>query len=187
MKLTNFALLFSHNKCKPYMKQGYDIALGSLPQGKFEADFDCDNRFFEVQESPGVLSGEVKVHLDGEHKGDAYILHFKMQGSVCVACDRCLDPVSVPVETELKLTVKYGEEYDDSCDDLLIIPENRMRLNVASLISDSIVLEIPMRVIHEDGKCNEEMQNLLNMHRVETVKKEEEEETETDEEAYNME
>lgn len=87
-----------------------------------------------------------------------------LQGWLSVACDRCLDPMRVPVDTVYELKVKYGYEFDDSTEGLLILPENQPDLDLAPLLYDTAILSIPMRCVHPEGECNKAMSELLEEH-----------------------
>lgn len=142
----------------------YKVELASLPDGKFEQDFECGTEFFKNMEVPDIISGDVKVHLDLEKRNDAYDCTFHCKGVLQIPCDRCLDPLDHEVDTEYHVKVKYGEDYDDVSDDLLVIPESSLSLNVAYILKDTIVLTIPARHVHPLGKCNRAMMAALNKH-----------------------
>ncbi|MDE5552651.1 MAG: DUF177 domain-containing protein [Muribaculaceae bacterium] len=143
----------------------YKVELASLPDGKHEQDFVCDTEFFKNMEHTGILKSDVKVHMDLEKKNDAYDCTFHCKGTVTVPCDRCLDPLDIEVDTDYHIIVKYGEEFDDESDDLLIIPYSNSNLNVAYMLYDTILLTIPLRHVHPLGKCNRAMASALNKHR----------------------
>lgn len=142
----------------------YKVELASLPDGKFERDFECGTEFFKNMEVPEVLSGEVKVHLDLEKRNDAYDCTFHCKGTLQIPCDRCLDPLDHEVDATYHVKVKYGEDYNDESDELLVIPESSLSLNVAYILKDTIVLTIPARHVHPMGKCNRGMMAVLNKH-----------------------
>ena len=144
------------------MENAFDIDLVSLKEGKtYEYDFKVGKEFFEQKENSDILGADVDVHLDLEKRHDAYMLEFDLVGNLIVPCDRCLDPVTVPVDTTYDLMVRHGEDYDDSRDDLLVIPQSQTSLDVSGLVYDTLLLEIPLRCVHEEGACNPEMINRL--------------------------
>ena len=61
--------------------------------------------------------------------------------------------------------MKYGDDYNDESDDLLVIPYSDNYLNVAYMLYDTIVLTIPIRHVHPMGKCNRAMLSALHKHR----------------------
>lgn len=142
----------------------YKVQLASLKDGKYEQDFECDTEFFKNMENPDVLSSDVHVHLDLVKKNDAYDCTFACKGMLQIPCDRCLDPLDHEVDATYHITVKYGDDYNDETDDLLIIPYSDNYLNVAYMLYDTIVLTIPLRHVHPLGKCNRAMTAALHKH-----------------------
>jgi len=143
----------------------YKIQLASLPEGKYEADFRCDTEFFRSMENADVISADVNVHLDLMRRHDVYDCTFICKGMLQIPCDRCLDPIDHVVDATYHIIVKYGEEYNDESDDILIIPQSDATLNVAYMLYDTIVLTIPLRHVHPTGKCNRAMAAALQKHK----------------------
>lgn len=156
-------------------KKRYEVNLVGLPEGETELDFMADTEFFREQEQPDVVDSDVRVHLKINHKNGVYYCDFYACGIMHIPCDRCLEPMEHHVDTEESLTVKYGVEYDDSTDGLLIIPENMTSPDFAPLICDMLLLSIPMRHVHPSGGCDPAMRELLNAHSTEEEEEEEEE------------
>lgn len=138
----------------------YKLMLKSLPEGKHSFEYHLDKQFFINMENADVRDADVKVMLDVDHRGDAYMLAFRLTGTLTVLCDRCLDELPLDIDTTYALTVKYGEEYNDDSDTLLVIPESDNYLNVAYMLYDTAVLAIPPRHVHPQGKCNRAMSAL---------------------------
>ena len=142
----------------------YKVELANKPDGHYEQDFHIGKDFFENMENNDILSADIDVHMDMEKKNDAYECTFHCKGMLQVPCDRCLDPLDLEVDTSYHLTVKYGEDYNDDSDDVLVIPETSSFLNVAYMLYDTIVLTIPLRHVHPLGKCNRAMAAALHKH-----------------------
>ena len=101
----------------------FKLPLMGMPTGTQEFEYELGTEFFRNMESPDITKGNVKVILTVKHANDAYHLEFEIKGIVNIPCDRCLDDMEHIVDTNYHLTVKYGEEYSDEDDDLLIIPQ----------------------------------------------------------------
>lgn len=142
----------------------YNVPLASIPEGKIERVFVCKQEFFKALENNEILDSDVNVRLTIVHKNSAYDCTFEVSGEIKVMCDRCLEPISHAVDTQYHITIKYGYEYDDSSDELLILPQEETMLNVASMIHDTIVLTLPIRRIHAPGECNPEMEAKISNH-----------------------
>ena len=67
--------------------------------------------------------------------------------------------------TYVTLISQYGDNYNDSTDELLEIPESDNYLNVAYMLYDTVMLAIPIKHVHPMGKCNRAMSALLKKHR----------------------
>lgn len=136
-----------------------------MPVGSQEFDYQIGKQFFVNMEDNEVRNADVKVHLKVEHKNDYYDLHFTLSGEIIVACDRCLDDLSLPVDEVYHIIVKYGEDYRDDSDEFMEIPYSDADINVAYMIHDTIALAIPIKHVHPAGKCNRAMSSLLSKHR----------------------
>ncbi|MBD5187428.1 MAG: DUF177 domain-containing protein [Muribaculaceae bacterium] len=146
----------------------YKVALSSLPDGAHTQDFEINTEFFKNMENPDILSADVKVHLDLVKKHEVYDCLFTLKGLLKIPCDRCLSPMDHEVDTTYHITVKYGDEYNDESDDLLVIPSSNQYLNVAYMLYDTLMLTIPLRHVHPLGKCNRAMLSALSKHSVHT-------------------
>lgn len=135
-----------------------------MPEGTQEFAYHLDKQFFVNMESTDVHDADLDVKLTVVYKHDLYSLAFHITGTVTLICDRCLDDMLLPVDETYDIAVKYGEDYDET-DELLIIPESDQTLNVSYMIYDTVSLAIPLKHVHPAGKCNRAMSALLRKHR----------------------
>ena len=126
-------------------------------------EFQLDNQFFAELDAPEVQKGKVSVALKVRKTSGIYQLDFHTEGQVVVICDRCLDEMEQPIETDDRLKVKLGAEYSE-IDDIIVIPEEEGYINVAWFIYEFIALSIPMKHVHAPGKCNKDMVSKLSKH-----------------------
>lgn len=136
-----------------------------MPEGTEEFHYDLDKQFFVNMESADIRDAKIGVDLVVTHRNGVYDLAFSCDGSVTVACDRCLDDLELPIESAYHVMVKYGDSYKDDSDEFIEIPESDSYLNVAYMIFDTISLAIPIKHVHAPGKCNRAMSSLLKKHR----------------------
>lgn len=162
----------------------YKIDLKNMRTDVAEYQFALDEAFFEAVEGTLVRSGKADADLKIRESGGAYVFTFHIKGTVHVPCDRCLDDMDVEIEAERMLTVKLGDEYADE-GDMMILPYEDAILNVAWIIYEFIVLEVPLTHVHEPGHCNVEMMEALAAHLVTSSEKPDgsEEEKSADEES----
>ncbi len=128
-----------------------------------EYQYQLDNDFFLDLDAPEVQKGQVNVTLKVRKTSGIYQLDFHTEGKVIVICDRCLDEMEQPIETEDRLKVKLGSEYSE-VDDMVVVPEEEGYINVAWFIYEFIALSIPMKHVHAPGKCNKDMVSKLSKH-----------------------
>lgn len=120
--------------------------------------------FFAHIDGPEVQKGKVNVELTVKKTSRAFELSFQTEGIVWVPCDRCLDEMEQPVTSSDKLMVKFGHEYAEEGDNLIVIPEEEGEINVAWFMYEFIALAIPMKHVHAPGKCNKAVTSKLNKH-----------------------
>ena len=152
----------------------YAIAFKGLKDGKHNFVYTIDSNFFALFETPVYSDGNVKVEVELKTGNQMLIFDFQLSGKVVSVCDVCLEPIEVPVDYASKLYVKFGEEYDEPDDDVVVIPHEEHEYNVAQIIYDLLVTSLPIRHLHpvdKKGKssCNPEMLKKLKEYLVEEV------------------
>ena len=128
-----------------------------------EYEYQLDNQFFMDLDAPEVQKGQVDVSLKVRKTSGIYQLDFHTEGVVIVTCDRCLDEMEQPIETDDRLKVKLGIDFSE-IDDIVVVPEEDGYINVAWFIYEFIALSIPMKHVHAPGKCNKDMVSKLSKH-----------------------
>ncbi len=111
-----------------------------------------------------VQKGKVKVHLTVKRTSVAFEMNFQIEGVAIVPCDRCLDYMEFPVDTHNRLVVKFGKEYAEESDEVVVIPEEEGAINLAWFLYEFIALAVPMKHVHAPGKCNKAMSTKLKKH-----------------------
>lgn len=143
----------------------FKLPLKGMPVGVQEVEYHLGKQFFIDMESSDIKDADLEVKLVVSHKNDCYDMAFAINGEIVLICDRCLDDLQFPVDATYHIVVKYGEDYCDDSDELLIIPESDNYLNVAYMLYDTVSLAIPIKHVHAQGKCNRAMSAMLKKHR----------------------
>ena len=123
-------------------------------------DFDLDNHFFSALDGSEVKQGSLHVSVSIRKMTGFYELHFHTEGTVTVTCDRCLDDMDQPIESDSRMVVKLGTVNSEE-DDVIFVDEDEGILDTSWLIYESIVLAIPIKHVHAPGKCNPAMSQVL--------------------------
>ncbi|MBQ8270360.1 MAG: DUF177 domain-containing protein [Bacteroidaceae bacterium] len=141
----------------------YNIDLKGLKTEPLVLEFNLDNAFFADIEGEEFQKGAVKAQVTARKNRDVFDFTFALAGAVIVSCDRCLDDLEIEVETENSLRVKFGSDYADD-GDTVVVPEQDGDLNIAWYLYEFIALSLPMKRVHAPGKCNREMTGKLDKH-----------------------
>ncbi|MDH6311384.1 uncharacterized metal-binding protein YceD (DUF177 family) [Parabacteroides sp. PFB2-10] len=158
----------------------YKIDLKNLPQGVYTYEYQLGNTFFMDIDGDEVQKGKVHVVLTLKRTSVAFEMDFELNGTVMVPCDRCLDDMELPVETKNRLVVKFGKEYAEESDEIVVIPEEEGAINLAWFLYEFVALAIPMKHVHAPGKCNKNMSSKLKKHTASSSDEEDDDVVDTD-------
>ncbi|MCX4029433.1 DUF177 domain-containing protein [Endozoicomonas sp. SM1973] len=104
--------------------------------------------------------GEVEVDLNFFQDAEG---HFNISGQltaqVQMTCQRCLEPVSLSVTSDIQLAVVWsdesGKQLPDDLDPIVVADEH---LSLARLIDEELILNLPIVPAHEDPVCQPQME-----------------------------
>ncbi len=133
--------------------QHFDIPFKGLHDGVHDMHFTVDDAFFSHFEKSIIDNGRFKVKLELIKKPGHSDLIFDVEGTCVHTCDRCLEPVSVPVSGSYTMYLQQGE--DDTLDeDIITMEETASVVNVAAAIYEIVTVLQPLRKVHPevDGK-----------------------------------
>ncbi len=143
----------------------FKIDLKILPEGINTYTYELDQKYFDAIDHEEVRKGNVKVELTVRKTIGAYEFNFHLKGVIQIPCDRCLDEMHQEIDTNNRLIVKLGEEYSEDSDEIVTIPADEGAINIAWYLFEFIVLNIPLKHVHEAGKCNKAMTSKYRKHR----------------------
>lgn len=158
---------------KGYWNQ-FVIPFKGLKDDTHSFNFEIDGRFFEAIEHSLLDDGNVDVHLEMDKKPNMLVLKFKIQGTVRLQCDRCLEIYDQPVEGEKMLVVKFSEFEEEVSDEIIVLSMEAFELDVGLYIYEYINLLLPIRHVHPDGQCNPDMIEKLEEEKYKQAEQEEE-------------
>ena len=147
------------------MLKEYEISFFGLKEGLHRFEYEVDKEFFEFFKYDEFREAKLLIDLEFRKKSNMLELHFAGSGNVSVSCDLSNEPFDLPIEGQLDLVVKFGENYDDDNDEVLILPHGEHQLNVAQYIYEMMVLAVPSKKVHpgiEDGTLKSDILEKLN-------------------------
>lgn len=152
--------------CSPILgsmvkKNEFLIPVSGLALGSHSYQFEINDGFFAEREYSEIQQGKVDVKLDIDRQETLMVLHFSIEGTVRVACDRCADEFDLPIRDERDFFLKLGTENAQESDDVEVISAEQADYDVSSLVYEFIILAIPMHRVHSEGQCNPEVMAML--------------------------
>ncbi|MGI9546648.1 MAG: YceD family protein [Flavobacteriaceae bacterium] len=130
------------------MNQAYSIPFAGLKLGKHEIKYIIDNTFFEEFEYSEFNNAQIGLVVVLERMSTMLELEMKASGTINLDCDLTSEPYDQEIKSSLDLVVKFGEEYNDEDDEILVIPHGEHQINIAQYIYEMLVLAVPPKRIH---------------------------------------
>lgn len=131
----------------------YIIPLRELPVGEHSFEFHLTDEYFQWIDTTNIHRGEVDVEIALRKSNHSSELKVYTKGHVFVPCDRCMEDVCVEVDSEDRLVVKFGDEYEEVDETLVVIPEIPGEIDLSWFMYEFIALNVPIRHVHPDGEC----------------------------------
>ncbi len=135
----------------------YKIAYKALGAGSYNYTFSVDNNLFTDVEGSEILGGDCTVEVELQRSESMLELNVSIDGSVEVACDRCLEPCAIEIGYDGLLIVKFSSESDEYDGDVMWLSPAESELDLRQYIYESIVLSLPYQRVHAEGECNADM------------------------------
>ena len=126
----------------------FNIPFVGLKEGKHLFEYKIDNTFFELYDYNEFEKSSIDVTLEFVKKSTLFELEFTASGSVNVPCDVTNEYFDLEITATLPLVVKFGQEYNDENEEILILPHEVYQFSVAQFIYEMIVLGIPNKRVH---------------------------------------
>ena len=150
-------------------KVEYIIPIKGLSLGSHRYTYEIDDTFFADFEHLDADKGLLRLFLDLIVESSFLDIKFHFEGYIELLCDRCLDKFKLNVENDFRLIVKYGEQFEEISEEVIVIPSSENNIDLGQFIYEYINLMLPIKKVHSDdelgdGKCNREMIYQLNKH-----------------------
>ncbi|MFL9829854.1 DUF177 domain-containing protein [Flavobacterium sp. ST-87] len=159
------------------------IPFVGLKLGKHHFEYQINNAFFENFEYDEFQNSEVKVSVVLEKKSNMLELSFKHKGTVNVPCDLTGEDFDLPIKGKMKLIVRFGEEFNNDNEELLILPFGEFEIDIIQYIYEMIVLSVPLKRVHpgvKDGSLKTDALEKLNELQIKEADKKENKEEDID-------
>ena len=120
--------------------QPFEIPVKGLKNGKNVFHGHSDGSFFAGFGNSEILDADLAIEAEVDFEDYSLSVACRIDGSVVVACDRCLEDLTLPVRTAFA-----RDDYGDV-----------RILDLSQDIYDEVCVSLPLRKVHPDGACNAE-------------------------------
>lgn len=133
----------------------YNIDIVSLRNGKHDFEYEIDDRFFSVLEDTLVEKGALKVKVELQKSENMIVLQFDIKGEITLECDRSLEEFQFPINTQNRLIFKFGEEFKEMSDELIVLANGTATINLLQYIYEFIAVQVPYKKLHPRFESND--------------------------------
>lgn len=139
----------------------YAIGVSGLKLGKHTFDWEVNTALLNAYGVDHLRDVAIECTLDLEKKERLMRLDFELKGDVVTDCDRCGLPMTLTLDLENRLVVRFAEESDFSDDEVVFLAELESKLDVGQFIYEFIMTGLPTRLVHPEGECDPEVESFL--------------------------
>jgi len=140
-------------------KREFCIPFSGLKQGKHEFTYEIENTFFESFEYSEFNAATIELNVLLNKTSTMLEFELKANGVINVNCDISSEPYDESISADLDLVVKFGDEFNDEDDEILIIPHGEHQVDIAQYVYEMLVLAVPQKRVHPgvlDGSLESE-------------------------------
>ena len=150
------------------MNDNFIIPLNGLTAGKNEFFLHAGKEFFDSFDNEEIFDADLQIRVLVEKSGRYIGVDCDIEGEVTVECDRCLDMLDMPVDTQVSLSVKFGDEQtselgQDREREVIFVKEDESELDMSQIVYDYVCLALPMQRTHGPGRCNPDAMKYYSM------------------------
>ena len=136
----------------------YVIPFKGYKTGVHELEFPIDDALLESVGDEEMIGAEAVARVTMTKGASLLTLDVAVNGEVTVECDRCLDPLRLPVEIEDTLVVKFSEDEEGFDGEVMWLNPADAELDMREWLYETVLLALPYQRVHESiEECNPEM------------------------------
>lgn len=138
----------------------YLLNLNTLGRALSKEALHLDDTFFQSLDQEDIKGGDVSVVVELTPVADKWDCVMRFSGEVTVLCDRCLEKMQERVEAEDSFRIELGESAGDM-GDVVVVEEKTGMYDYSWRMFETIVLSLPIKRVHAEGSCDENMTDFL--------------------------
>ena len=126
----------------------YTIPFIGLKNGEHHFDFQIEQAFFDHFEYDDFSKADIRLDVRLLKKPTLLEFNLEFNGQVNLLCDLTNEPFDQQIEGSHHFVVKFGTDFNDEDDEILIIPHGSHQVNIQQQVYETIVLSLPVKRIH---------------------------------------
>lgn len=132
----------------------YILPIGGMEQGIHRYQFKVDDYFLSHCEDSPYQQADVDAQIIVDRRQGIIVLDVFLTGRISCACDRCMTPIALPLDSAHQVILKVKEGMvKNSTDDVIFIEPDQQQFPIASLLYDLVLLAVPIKKTYA---CEEE-------------------------------
>ena len=133
----------------------YSISFIGLKNGEHTFEYQVDSDFFKNFNYDDFNSIQANISVLLNKKATLLEVNLKAKGIANVPCDVTNEDFDLPIANEFNLIVKFGEEFNNDHDEILIVPFNEYEINLTQYIYELVALAIPVKRVSPEAAEDE--------------------------------
>ena len=122
------------------------LQFSGLALGEHRFEFVLDETFFSefpLQDLEGLRPVTVRVLM---RKANHMLeLDFAFEGAMVTTCDLSNDPFVLELHNAFSVVVKFGEAFDDSEPEVLVLPHGSYEVDLKQYVYELVALSLPLQ------------------------------------------
>lgn len=160
------------------MLKEFCIPFSGLKNGEHQFHFKLEESFFEHFETSQVQKVSLEAQVVLDKRENMLVFTTSLEGTFGSICDRCGEDLSLPLNDQFELVVKFGPKRGHSDEEILVLGPADWQVDMSHYLFEYTHLALPSRMVHSDEtECDTQMLDLLDAH---TIGSDEEEQPPTD-------
>lgn len=136
---------------------GNIVRFSGLKSGAYTFDTTLDDTVLCGFQNEEIKGGNVHFDIKMERNERMIMFTFAFEGEVKTECDRCLGDMTVKVEGEEHLNVRFSDEETTDEEDTVILPETANEIDLTPWLYEYVAVRVPIQHTHPEGECDPEM------------------------------
>jgi uncharacterized metal-binding protein YceD (DUF177 family) len=150
------------------------LAFAGLKEGIHHFSLSITSKFFDAFDYTEFNDVSLNANIVLNKKATILEIQFSVSGTVTVNCDVSNETFDLPINPRHELIVKFGEEFNDENEELLVLPHGSHQVDIAQTLFETVVLAVPQKRVHpgiENGSLHSDMlERLEKLHPNESTK-----------------